>query len=407
MTRLLAASAFWIVLAGSVFGQSSAATDSPQKAVQDRPPDQTMELKAAEEKVASAEQRLATAEAALYECEAELEKAEEIAAQASARAEAHAEAREGARVDGENKLADLRAILLEEIAAKQAAEEARADLAFELDEARQQLASLRGADASDSDSENRVAVTDAEARLAEIRQQTGEAEAHQAELAQQRTGLEQQIAKLRQSLGEARQQVADVVAHRDAAASEVAELEARKTEAETALTRTQASEAELRQGLEEATTRQAAATAAALEAERRQAQAEQAYAATQERRASAEAALAETVERLEHAEKSAPPRGTEVIPSAAIPREQKIPPAPVEQAVVPQDAAKPRQVQWSMEQVEAALSRAPALGTGPQRAELQRRLIDGECAPEALKGVYGQINRQALRALIAELGACK
>ena len=52
------------------------------------------------------------------------------------------------------------------------------------------------------------------------------------------------------------------------------------------------------------------------------------------------------------------------------------------------------------------MSRAPALGTGPERAELQRRLLEGECAPEALRGAYGQINRQTLRALVAELGAC-
>ena len=41
-----------------------------------------------------------------------------------------------------------------------------------------------------------------------------------------------------------------------------------------------------------------------------------------------------------------------------------------------------------------------------QRAELRRRLIEGECAPEALRGAYGQINRQTLRMLVAELGAC-
>ncbi|SDL55503.1 hypothetical protein SAMN04487971_1131, partial [Paracoccus chinensis] len=56
--------------------------------------------------------------------------------------------------------------------------------------------------------------------------------------------------------------------------------------------------------------------------------------------------------------------------------------------------------------VDAALARAPALGSGPQRAELRQRLIAGECPAEALRGAYGQINRQSLRVLVAELGAC-
>ena len=37
---------------------------------------------------------------------------------------------------------------------------------------------------------------------------------------------------------------------------------------------------------------------------------------------------------------------------------------------------------------------------------LRQRLIAGECPAEALRGAYGQINRQSLRVLVAELGAC-
>ena len=83
---------------------------------------------------------------------------------------------------------------------------------------------------------------------------------------------------------------------------------------------------------------------------------------------------------------------------------------PQEDAEAPQPkgagAATSQQPGRPAAMVDGALSRAPALGTGPQRADLRRRLIAGECAPEALRGAYGQINRQTLLALVAELGAC-
>ena len=57
-------------------------------------------------------------------------------------------------------------------------------------------------------------------------------------------------------------------------------------------------------------------------------------------------------------------------------------------------------------QVDAALSRAPGLGAGPERAALRQRLIAGDCPPDALEAAYGEINRQTLLALITELGTC-
>ena len=220
-----------------------------------------------------------------------------------------------------------------------------------------------------------------DARLAELRRQAAEAEARLADLAQQLDGL---------------------VVQRDQVRDEVAALEARRSEAEAALALAQQQEATLRQVVEETTARQAAAEAAALDAERRQAEAEQGFAEAQELRDLAEAALAETAGELDQMTAIRSPVQQEpALPAASGPQEDAEAPPP--QGTV---AATSQQPGRPAAKVDGALSRAPALGTGPQRADLRRRLIAGECAPEALRGAYGQINRQTLLALVAELGAC-
>ena len=62
---------------------------------------------------------------------------------------------------------------------------------------------------------------------------------------------------------------------------------------------------------------------------------------------------------------------------------------------------------WSTAQIDAALARAPGLGDGPERAQLREMLIAGECQPQALLTSFGEINRQTLRALVGDLGACR
>lgn len=229
-----------------------------------------------------------------------------------------------------------------------------------------------------------------DARLSELRDQAASAEARLADLGQQVTALERQLTEL--------------TARRDAARAEVAVLEARRTEAEAALAQTRQQDAELRRGLEEATTRRTAAEAAALDAERRQAEAEQGFAAAQELRAIAEAALVETAAELDQLSASS---GPEALPPTTEGQPQDAGPSPPEEtAEGTETAPAPPPPRWSAAKVDEALSRAPALGTGPQRAELRRRLLQGECPPAALKGAYDQINRQTLLALVAELGAC-
>lgn len=232
-----------------------------------------------------------------------------------------------------------------------------------------------------------------EARLSELRDQAASAEARLADLGQQVSELEQQVAGL--------------TAQRDAAKAEIAALQSRRTEAEAALAQTQQQDAELRQGLEEATTRRTAAEADALDAERRQAEAEQGFAAAQELRALAEAALVEAVAELDQltAASGSEGQGAPQLTTEGPPQDAE--PSPSEEPSTASTApAAPSRRRWSATEVDEALSRAPALGTGPQRAELRRRLMQGECPPAALKGAYNQINRQTLLALVAELGAC-
>src|SRR5690606_1070493 len=138
---------------------------------------------------------------------------------------------------------------------------------------------------------------------------------------------------------------------------------------------------------------QAAAEAAATETERRQAEAEQAFAEAEERRAATEAALAETRLQIEQMNASR---------SALEEESASLTPPPAEQVsdevqggepaerepteTVP--AAASQSPRWSTAQIDAALSRAPGLGTGRQRAELRRNLAGGACPPEALRSAY-------------------
>lgn len=232
-----------------------------------------------------------------------------------------------------------------------------------------------------------------DARLSKLRDQAASAEARLADLGQQVTALERQLTEL--------------TARRDAARAEVALLETRRTEAEAALAQMRQQAAELRRGLEEATTRRTAAEAAALDAERRQAEAEQGFAAAQELRAIAEAALVETAAELDQLSASFGPERQEALPPTPEGQPQDAGPSPPEEtAEGTPTAPAPPPPRWSAAKVDEALSRAPALGAGPQRAELRRRLLQGECPLAALKGAYDQINRQTLLALVAELGAC-
>ncbi|MCE8432938.1 hypothetical protein LZ186_15850, partial [Rhodovulum sulfidophilum] len=62
----------------------------------------------------------------------------------------------------------------------------------------------------------------------------------------------------------------------------------------------------------------------------------------------------------------------------------------------------------SAEAVARAVSEAPGLGeaSAAERAELERLLGEGMCAPDALRTVFGGINRQTLVSLIRGLGRC-
>ncbi|MBL3572010.1 hypothetical protein JMJ94_21460, partial [Rhodovulum visakhapatnamense] len=58
--------------------------------------------------------------------------------------------------------------------------------------------------------------------------------------------------------------------------------------------------------------------------------------------------------------------------------------------------------------VARAVAAAPGLqeASPAERAELERLLGEGMCAPDALRTVFGGINRQTLVSLIRGLGRC-